>query len=91
MQTSKIVLHNSQQNHARRKKEKPRNALDKAHWGVFCSIRQIEFKGSSKIVGTCHFITMGGDTFDEWWKLFVAGIMDPPDLDGLWTLKFEQF
>jgi hypothetical protein len=34
---------------------------------------------------------MGGDAFDEWWKLFVAGIMDPPDLDGLWTLKFEQF
>jgi hypothetical protein len=51
----------------------------------------LSLKGSSKIVGMCHFITMGGDAFDEWWKLFVAGIMDPPDLDGLWTLKFEQF
>jgi hypothetical protein len=34
---------------------------------------------------------MGGAAFDEWWKLFEAGIMDPPDLDGPWTLKFEQF
>jgi hypothetical protein len=66
MQTSKIVLHDSPQNDARRKKKNLGMHLTKLIEGYLVASAKLSLKGSSKIVGMCHFITMGGDAFDEW-------------------------